>query len=178
MSFGPINRVGGERRLNVAITRAREQVVIFAAVHSADIHAERTNSVGVKHLKALMEYAEKGYLEGTEQKCESREVTGVKKLVCDCLKANGYEFELDYGMSSYPVDIAVRDPKNPDRFILGIECDGSRYAAQATVRDRDVLRPSVLSNLGWKTFRAWSVDWALDRKRSEERFLENLKTKI
>ena len=174
MSFGPINRVGGERRLNVAITRAREQVVIFAAVHSADIHAERTNSVGVKHLKALMEYAEKGYLEGVEQKCESCEVTGVKKLVCDCLKANGYEFELDYGMSSYPVDIAVRDPKNPDKFILGIECDGPRYAAQATVRDRDVLRPSVLSNLGWKTFRAWSVDWALDRKRSEERLLENL----
>jgi very-short-patch-repair endonuclease len=79
-------------------------------------------------------------------------------------------------MSSYPVDIAVRDPKNPERFILGIECDGSRYAAQATVRDRDVLRPSVLSNLGWKTFRAWSVDWALDRKRSEERLLDNLKS--
>ena len=176
MSFGPINRVGGERRLNVAITRAREQVVIFAAVHSADIHAERTNSVGVKHLKALMEYAEKGYLEGVEQKCESCEVTGVKKLVCDCLKANGYEFELDYGMSSYPVDIAVRDSKNPDKFILGIECDGPRYAAQATVRDRDVLRPSVLSNLGWNTFRAWSVDWALDRKRSEERLLDNLKS--
>ena len=175
MSFGPVNRVGGERRLNVAITRAREQVVIFAAVHSADIHSERTNSIGVKYLKALMEYAEKGYLEGVEQKCESCEVTGVKKLVCDCLKANGYEFELDYGMSSYPIDIAVRDPKNPDRFILGIECDGSRYAAQATVRDRDVLRPSVLSNLGWKTFRAWSVDWALDRKRAEERLLENLK---
>ena len=56
-----------------------------------------------------------------------------------------------------------------------IECDGTRYASQATVRDRDVLRPSVLSNLGWKTFRAWSVDWALDRKRAEERLLENLK---
>ena len=79
-------------------------------------------------------------------------------------------------MSSYPVDIAVRDSKNPDKFILGIECDGPRYAAQATVRDRDVLRPSVLSNLGWNTFRAWSVDWALDRKRSEERLLDNLKS--
>jgi hypothetical protein len=110
-----------------------------------------------------------------EQKYESCEVTGVKKLVCDCLKANGYEFELDYGMSSYPIDIAVRDPKNLGKFILGIECDDSRYAAQATVRDRDVLRPSVLSNLGWKTFRAWSVDWALHHKRSEERLLENLK---
>lgn len=84
-------------------------------------------------------------------------------------------FELDYGLSSHPVDIAVRDPENPERFVLGIECDGPMYAKQATVRDRDVFRGSVLANLGWKTFRAWSVDWAFDRKRSEERLLNELR---
>ncbi len=173
-SFGPVNRVGGERRLNVAITRAREQVVIFASVHAADIQAERTNSVGVKHLKALMEYAETGHLEGDAPHDAAREATGVKRLVCECLAANGYDYELDVGRSSYPVDIAVRDPANPDRFLLGIECDGPQYAAQRTVRDRDVLRLSVLAGLGWRLFRAWSVDWAFDRKRAEERLLKAL----
>ena len=97
-------------------------------------------------------------------------------MICDCLSANGYEFELDCGMSSHPIDIAVRDPKNAERFLLGIECDGLGYARQSTVRDRDVLRADALRNLGWNTFRAWSVDWTLDRKRAEERLLEMLKT--
>jgi len=171
MSFGPVNRPGGERRLNVAITRAREQVVIFASVRGSEIHAERTNSVGVKHLKALMEYAETGNLEGDAVKAEKTELNGVRKLVCDCLSANGYAFEIDVGMSSYPLDIAVRDPMDSNRFILGIECDGPKYAAQHTVRDRDILRGDVLSLLGWKIFRAWSVDWTLDRKHAEARLL-------
>ena len=174
MSFGPVNRPGGERRLNVAITRAREQVVIFASVRGADVHAERTNSVGVKHLKALMEYAETGHLAGDAVKAEKTAVSGVRKLVCDCLSSNGYDFETDVGMSSYPVDIAVRDPKDPSRFILGIECDGPKYAAQSTVRDRDILRLDVLSQLGWNIFRAWSVDWAFDHERAKSRLLKRI----
>ena len=174
MSFGPINRPGGERRLNVAITRAREQVVIFASTHSSDIHAERTNSVGVKHLKALMEYAETGHLEGNAAKADGQDTVGIKKTVCDCLAANGYSFETDVGMSSYPVDVAVRDPDNLGRFILGIECDSERYAAQHTVRDRDVLREDVLKCMGWRLFHAWSVDWTFDRKSAESRLLATL----
>ena len=173
-SFGPVNRVGGERRLNVAITRAREQVVLFASVRAADIQAERTNAVGVKHLKALLEYAETGHLEGDAPRDAAREATGVKRLVCDCLAANGYDYELDVGRSSHPVDIAVRDPANPDRFLLGITCDGPQYAAQRTVRDRDVLRPSVLAGLGWRLFRAWSVDWVFGRAHAEARLISAL----
>ena len=174
MSFGPVNRPGGERRLNVAITRAREQVVLFASVHSADIHAERTNSVGVKHLKALMEYAECGHLEGDVSIAETKGTAGLKKIICDRLAEWGFDFEVDVGRSSYPVDIAVKDKSNPDHFVLGIECDGPCYAAQKTVRDRDVLRGDVLTSLGWKLFRAWSVDWAFDRKGTEARLQEQL----
>ena len=174
MSFGPVNRQGGERRLNVAITRAREQVVIFASAHPCDIHVERTNSVGVKHLRYLMDYAATGHLEGDAPVEEKRKPQGIKKLVCDCLAEHGYEFETDVGRSTYPIDIAVRDSDCPDRFLLGIECDGVNYAAQRTVRDRDILREDVLSNLGWRMFRAWSVDWAFDRKRAEERLLSAL----
>ena len=172
MSFGPVNRPGGERRLNVAITRAREQVVLFASVHGADICAERTNSVGVRHLKALMDYAESGRLEGDAPSGSAPAPTGVLKAACDLLSANGYEFDIGVGRSSQPVDIAVRDPRCRDRYALGIECDGGAYARQRTVRDRDVLRPDVLAGLGWRLVRLWSMDWAFDRKGAERRLLD------
>lgn len=174
MSFGPVNRQGGERRLNVAITRAREQVVIFASEHPCDIHIERTNSVGVKHLRYLMDYAATGHLEGDAPSAEKIAPVGMKKLICDCLAEHGYEYEIDVGRATYPIDIAVKDPANPNRFILGIECDGESYASQRTVRDRDILREDVLMNLGWRIFRAWSVDWAFERNRSEDRLLKLL----
>jgi len=174
MSFGPVNRQGGERRLNVAITRAREQVVIFASVRACDIHVERTNSIGVKHLRYLMDYADTGRLEGDAPEEEKGVAQGIKKLIGDCLVAHGYEFETNVGRSTYPVDIAVKDPEKPNRFILGIECDGEHYAAQRTVRDRDILRGDVLANLGWHMFRAWSVDWTFDRQKAENRLLDML----
>ncbi len=174
MSFGPINREGGERRLNVAITRAREQVIVFASVRPVDIHVERTNSVGVKHLRALMDYAATGHLEGDVLTEEAEDVKGLKKAVCDFLAGHGYTFDVDVGRSSYPIDIAVRDPNDSARHILGIEFDGGGYAAQRTVRDRDVLRGDVLAGLGWKVHRIWSIDWAFDRERAEERLLAAL----
>lgn len=174
MSFGPINRPGGERRLNVAITRAREQVVVFASVHASSIHAERTNSVGVKHLKALMEFAETGHLEGDSAKTSEPLENGIVGEIRGFLEKSGYAVEERFGRSSMPIDLAVKDPKDENRYALAIELDGPCYAAQKTVRDRDVLRNDVLSHLGWKYFRMWSIDWAYDRKRTERRLLEAL----
>ena len=174
MSFGPVNRQGGERRLNVAITRAREQVVVFASVQACDIHPERTNSVGVKHLRYLMDYAATGHLEGDASVEARPEPSGIKKLICDRLLEHGYEFETDVGSSTYPIDIAVKDRDCPERFVLAIECDDVKYSAQRTVRDRDILREDVLKNLGWRVFRAWSMDWTFERNREEGRLLEVL----
>ena len=174
MSFGPINASGGERRLNVAITRAREQVIIFASAHAADIHPERTNSVGVQHLKALMEFAETGHLDGDAARNREAGGSGLVGEVRKFLEANGYAVEERVGRSALPIDLAVRDPNDPDRFALGIEFDGPTYAALRTVRDRDVSRESVLAQLGWKHFRLWSLDWAYDRKRTEARLLAAL----
>ena len=174
MAFGPINASGGERRLNVAITRAREQVIVFASVHASDIHPERTNSVGVKHLKALMEFAETGHLEGDAARGADDAANGTVGEVRAFLEANGYAVDERVGRSALPIDLAVRDPGDPGRYALAIECDGPTYAAQRTVRDRDVQRASVLSQLGWRHFRLWSMDWAYDRKRTEARLLEAL----
>ncbi len=174
MMFGPVNLAGGERRLNVAITRAREQVIIFSSTHSSAIKAERTNSVGVKHLKALMEYAETGLIAGVEPPDPAYRSSGLVGEVRTFLEKNGYVVDEKVGRSSMPIDLAVRDPNDSGRYALAIEFDGPTYAAQRTVRDRDILRASVLSSLGWKYYRLWSIDWAYDRKRAERRLLDAL----
>lgn len=174
MSFGPVNRVGGERRLNVAITRAREQVVVFSSVRGADIHAERTNSIGVKHLKALMEYAETGRIGEAGGVAGACCAEGVKESICRFLQDKGYKTVTDVGRSNYPVDIAICDKTDPNRYLAGIECDGETYARQATVGDRDLLRGDVLKALGWKVIRVWSMDWAYDRENAEKRLLDAL----
>ncbi len=174
MMFGPINHPGGERRLNVAITRAREKVIIFSSTHASAIHAERTNAVGVKHLKALMDYAETGVLEGDEPRDSKAHSLGIVGDVRNFLESKGYIVDEKVGRSTMPIDLAVRVPNNINRYALAIEFDGPVYASQRTVYDRDILRGEVLRNLGWKYFRLWSIDWMFDRKRIEKRILEML----
>jgi len=91
--------------------------------------------------------------------------------VAEFLASRDFALERNVGCSGYRIDLAVRNPDNPAEFLLGIECDGSAYAAQKTTRDRDNLRTSVLHALGWHTYRAWSVNWAFDRRRAEENLL-------
>ena len=177
MNFGPLNRQGGERRLNVAITRAKEQVVVFSSIHAAQIDLSRTGAVGAAHLKFFLDYAEKG-VQIQHKNVSAATAEGLAGLIADFLAENGYESERNFGSSEYRIDLAVRNPDKPDNFLLAIECDGSSYAAQRTTRDREHLRPSVLQSLGWHTYRAWSVDWAFARKHAEQdliHYLEELR---
>ena len=173
MNFGPLNKIGGERRLNVAVTRAKEQVVLFASIHASQIDLNRTESVGVAHLKSFIDYAEKGIKAGAVVGAVPTK-DDFSGLVSAFLEGKGYKVEHDVGLSDRKIDIAVRNPANEEEFLLGIECDGPSYASPRTVRDRDALRSSVLRMLGWNLCKVWSVDWALDRKRSEERLLAAL----
>ena len=178
MNFGPLNRQGGERRLNVAITRAKEQVVVFSSIRSQQIELNRTNATGAAHLKYFLDYAEKGFHIQSKISAE-KNTEGLIDTIAEFLSAHGLTWERNVGCSGYRIDLAVRHPDKPDEFLLGIECDGHVYAAQRTVRDRDNLRDSVLHSLGWHTCRAWSVDWAFDRRRAEEHLLaliEKLRT--
>ena len=173
MNFGPLNKLGGERRLNVAITRAKEQVVLFASIHASQIDLDRTESVGVAHLKSFIDYAEKG-IKVNLNAGESPTDEGFASVVTQFLESKGYKVEHDVGLSDRKIDIAVRDPEREDEFLLGIECDGPSYATPRTVRDRDSLRSSVLQSLGWHLCKVWSIDWTFDRKRAEERLLAAL----
>lgn len=173
MNFGPLNRQGGERRLNVAITRAKEQVVVFSSIHAEQIDLSRTNAVGAAHLKYFLDYAERKiniYRPGVS----TNKSDGIRDQIADFLSGKGYSVERNVGCSGFRIDIAVRHPEHKNEYLLGIECDNESYAAQNTARDRDSLRHQVLKGLGWKTYRAWSVDWAFDRKRAEKELLDYL----
>ena len=174
MNFGPLNLTGGERRLNVAVTRAKEQVVVFSSIHGSQIDLERTKAVGAGHLKAFLEYAENGT--GVSASAAGGKTAGEAfgDVVAAFLQDKGFEVDRDVGCSSYRIDVAVRDPADPKRHVLGIECDGPSYAAQRTAHDREVNRAGVLKGLGWHMCRVWSMDWAYDRARAEERLLEML----
>jgi len=172
MNFGPLNRAGGERRLNVAVTRAKEQIVVFASCRSTEIDLSRTQSVGARHLKAFLEYAEAG---GVAPRAEGHaDHDGFADIVAKFLESRGYVLERGVGCSSRRIDVGVRDANDKLRFMAAVECDGEAYASVASVRDRDKLRPGVLRSLGWNVVRVWSADWALDRARAEARLLAEL----
>ena len=148
-------------------------MIVFSSVTGNMIDLNRTDSVGVKALKAFLEYAERGNaVAAPAPSGPSRECFG--DVVAAFLAEHGYAVDRDVGCSDYRIDVAVRHPECADRYLMGIECDGPSYARQRTAQDRDVNRAGVLRGLGWNTCRVWSVDWALDRARAERRLLDEL----
>ncbi|MBI2842661.1 MAG: DUF3320 domain-containing protein [Armatimonadetes bacterium] len=162
MNFGPMNRDGGERRLNVAVTRARREVIVFSSLRAEQIDLSRTRARGAVDLKSFLDYAERGAAALAEQrtadpeaKCESI----FELQVCEALRNQGYLVHSQVGCSGYRIDLAIVDPERPGRYLLGIECDGANYHRAKTARDRDRLRDLVLRDLGWRLHRVWSTDW-------------------
>jgi len=165
MNFGPMNREGGERRLNVAITRARSEVVVFSTLTADQIDLSRTQAVGVRDLKRFLEYAERGasaLAEATLYSSGADVESPFEQAVLDALVGRGWEVHLQVGCARYRIDLAVVDPDAPGRYLLGVECDGANYHRAKTARDRDKLREGVLRGLGWELHRVWSTDWWTD----------------
>ncbi len=157
MNFGPLNRAGGERRLNVAVTRARLRVRILASFEPEEIRADRTSAQGPKLLAQYLSYAKNGGAWNGATLFARRE--GVEESIARVLETRGWKVQRRIGFSELRIDLAVQDPNDPERFLLGIECDGESYVSAQTARDRDRLRPQVLQELGWNLLRVWSPDW-------------------
>ena len=170
LNFGPLNRDGGERRLNVLITRAREQCVIFSNFKSSDMAVDKIRSKGVKIFKDYLYFAETGKLPSSYL-LDNDFDSDFERSVYDFLVDNGYEVEKQVGCANYRIDLAVVDNHNPDNYILGIECDGAMYHSSKVARDRDRLRQEVLEGLGWKLYRIWSTDWYHARDSAKKRLL-------
>ena len=165
MNFGPMNRTGGERRLNVAITRARQELRVFSSLRPDQMDLARTQAVGVRDLKHFLEFAERGpraLAEATRGSMGDFE-SPFEEAVAAALTAKGWRLHTQVGASAFRVDLAVVHPDAPGAYLTGIECDGATYHRSATARDRDKLREQVLRGLGWEIVRIWSTDWWIDK---------------
>ena len=176
MNFGPLNGEGGHRRLNVAISRAREAVVIYSTLMPEQIELSKVRAAGVRDLKHYLEFAIKGPRALVEQSMP----TGLapdspfETAVIRMLRNHNWEVHPQVGCSGYRIDIGVVDPRARGRYLVGIECDGRTYHSGATARDRDRLRQHVLEGLGWRIHRIWSTDWWLNPEGEVKKILERL----
>lgn len=164
MNFGPLNKSGGERRLNVAITRARAELKVFSSLRPEQIDLSRTAAEGVKDLKHFLEFAERGVraLDEAVHGSVGGFDSPFEEAVARALAEKGWTLHPQVGVSRFRIDLGVVDPDAPGRYLAGIECDGATYHRSATARDRDKVRESVLRGLGWEILRLWSTDYWLD----------------
>ncbi len=177
-NFGPLNHEGGERRLNVLITRAREKCVVFSNFQASDLQLDANAPFGTKALKMFLDYAENRNTVRSSNS-ENEMDTPFEDAVYDYIHSLGYDMRKQVGCAGYRIDIGIIDPNSPDRYLIGIECDGKQYFNAPVARDRDRLRQQVLTGLGWKLHRVWSMEWYQDRDNTEQRLLaaiENAKS--
>ena len=170
LNFGPLNHDGGERRLNVLITRAREQCIIFANFKARDIEIRPNAPFGLKALKVFLEYADTKNLESIDGPKEDTE-SPFEDSVYKFLTSNNYKVHKQVGCADFRIDLAVVDPKHPGKYLIGIECDGAMYHSSPVARDRDRLRQQVLEGLGWTFHRIWSTDWYRNRIESQNNLI-------
>lgn len=172
-NFGPLNRVGGERRLNVAVTRAKYNVKLVASIKYYDIDLNKTAAEGARLLREYLDYAENKAValeRNVRQRKSPVRDSAIVSEIYDFLTSAGYVVEKNVGSSSYKIDLAVKHP-TLNKYVLAIECDGQTYLQSKSTRDRDRLRESVLEKLGWQYYRVWSTDWFRNNKVEKRRLL-------
>ena len=177
MNFGPLNRDGGWRRLNVAVSRARCEMVVYSALTADMIDISRTSSEGVAALRAFLEYASGKAMPETSASAAGRKNadSAIADTVCRTLEELGFSSVRNVGRSEYKVDIAVVDPEEPDRYLLGILTDGASYSISRTTRDREIAQTGILEGLGWSILRIWTADWWYSPEKELDRIIARVK---
>jgi very-short-patch-repair endonuclease len=158
--WGPLLRDGGERRLNVAATRAKHRLTLVSSFSGYDVDPERVTKAGARLLADYLEYASSG---GTAPEASgAAELNPFEADVKERLAACGIAVVPQYGVGGYRVDFAATHPEDAGRMVLAIEADGESYRESGSVRDRDRLRGEHLQRLGWHYHRLWSTNWLHD----------------
>ena len=166
--FGPILQEGGERRINVAVTRARARVTLVSSFSHHDMDPGRSSAKGVRLLRQYLEYAASG---GADLGADTVDIplNPFELDIQDGLERRGISVTPQYGVSGYRIDFACAHPRQPGRMVLAIEADGASYHSAPTARDRDRLRQQVLEGKGWRFHRIWSTAWFRDREAELDR---------
>ncbi len=178
LAFGPITAAGGERRLNVAVTRAKHTMTLVSSMRPD--HLDRTvnsRNDGPRMLASYVRYASRGgRFEEDHATTDPEAVPGseFEEAVAAALTARGFEVRPQVGVSEFRIDLGIIHPEIPTRFILGVECDGVAYHSSRTARDRDRLRQEILESLGWKIHRIWSTDWVQHPETALERLIDRI----
>lgn len=181
MNFGPLSKSGGERRLNVAITRAKQNVKLVGSIMSTDIEIERISAEGPKLLRSYIDFAINGpsiLLKEISASDTIEHDSPFEAAVYNFLDRKGYHLATQVGCSGYRIDMAVKHPSISGQYVLGIECDGAAYHSARTARERDRLRQAVLEDMGWKIYRIWSTDWIKDPATEGQKLIEAVEDSI
>ena len=181
MNFGPLSKAGGERRLNVAITRAKYNVKLVGSIRPTDINVDAITMDGPKLLRAYIDYAMNGSdaLRRTITAPDHWEFDSpFEEAVCHFLDKKGYRLSTQVGCSGYRIDIGVRHPSISGVYVLGVECDGASYHSARTARERDRLRQDVLESMGWSIYRIWSTDWIKDPVTEGQKLVDAIEDAI
>lgn len=180
MNFGPLNRSGGERRLNVAMTRARSEMLVFSTLMSQQIDLSRTQARAVADLKHFLEYAARGpaALGAAVSAPQGAVDSPFEMAVARALQGRGWTVHPRVGVSAYRIDLGIVHPDRPGSYLAGVECDGAMYHGSVYARERDKIRQAVLEGLGWTLFRVWSADWWTHRERALELLHEMLLARL
>lgn len=172
-NFGPINKTGGERRLNVLFTRARLRCVLFSNFTAGDLPISETDAMGLKIFKAFLDYAQNRNFNlsiSVNKPTDSPFEDAVKFA----LEREGFEVHTQIGLVGYFIDLAIPHPQQKGRYLLGIECDGATYHSSRSARERDRLRQDVLEGLGWQIYRIWSTDWFRQPRLELKKLLDHI----
>lgn len=161
--FGPLLTEGGERRLNVAVTRAKNRLTLIASFSSRDMDPERSPAEGVKLLRQYLQYVESDGANLGDHVLDKPALNPFEVDVRDTLIRRGLKLTAQYGTSGYWIDFAVQHPLQPGHYVLAIECDGATYHSSHSARDRDRLRQEQLERHGWRFHRIWSTEWFHDK---------------
>lgn len=174
MNFGALNKEGGQRRLNVAITRAKQNVKLVGSIVPTDIDLSKTQAEGVRLLRSYIEFAQQGVIALQKELSYSEALefdSPFEEAVYAFLSSKGYNVTTQVGCSGFKIDMAVKHPLKNGVFAIGIECDGATYHSSRTARERDRLRQDVLEDMGWVIHRIWSTDWIKSQVSEEEKLI-------
>lgn len=176
MNFGPLNKEGGWRRLNVAITRARREMLVFSSFDASMVDLNRTNARAVRDLKHFIEFAQRGprALAEAIQGSVGGYDSPFEEAVAQGLRRKGWQVIPQIGVSRFRIDLGIVHPDRPGDYLAGVECDGATYHSAATARDRDKVRGAILEGLGWKLVRLWSTEWWIDKAGALDRLHASL----